>query len=127
MSTNLNTVINLTNHSYFNLEGESSFPGSAYHQLSADQREQVHADRHHPIPLGYHGRVFGTPFDFTRLLTDRAPDRDVQRAELQLPRVQPAAEAQGYDHNWVLNPGQLRPGLGLNLAARASTRSAAAC
>ena len=53
LSKNLNTVINLTNHSYFNLAGEASFPGSAYSQLIT-----INANKYTPtdttsIPLGY--------------------------------------------------------------------------
>ena len=39
----LNTVINLTNHNYFNLAGEDSFPGSAYGQFV-----QMNANRYLP-------------------------------------------------------------------------------
>src|SRR5208282_5462042 len=65
LSSHLNTVINLTNHSYFNLAGESSFPGSAYGQLI-----MINANKYTPtdatqIPLGYEASVFGTPFNFT--------------------------------------------------------------
>ena len=65
LSTNLNTVLNLTNHSYFNLAGESSFPGSAYGQIIT-----INANKYTPtdttsIPLGYLASVFGTPMNFT--------------------------------------------------------------
>ncbi|HUC59171.1 MAG TPA: hypothetical protein VMA95_17345, partial [Streptosporangiaceae bacterium] len=60
-SSNLNTVINLTNHSYFNLQGEASPAGSAYGQLI-----KINANRYTPtdttsIPLGFNPSVFGTP------------------------------------------------------------------
>ncbi|HEX3961039.1 MAG TPA: aldose epimerase family protein [Trebonia sp.] len=121
-SSNLNTVINLTNHSYFNLAGQGSAAGSAYGQYI-----QLNANKYTPtdttqIPLGYNVAVAGTPFDF------RAPHTIGSRiSDVSAPDHAPAADnqlliAQGYDHNWVLNPkthATTGPD-GLNLAARAS-------
>jgi aldose 1-epimerase len=116
-SKNLNTILNLTNHSYFNLAGESSFPGSAYHQLI-----MINANKYTPtnttsIPLGFNASVFGTPFDFTRFFQMGARIQDVSAPD-HSPGFNQLLEAQGYDHNWVLNPGHNGP-LGLNLAAKA--------
>jgi aldose 1-epimerase len=117
-SSNLNTVVNLTNHSYFNLAGENAAAGSAYNQPIL-----INANKYTPtdttqIPLGKNVPVAGTPFDFTRPHTIGSRIDDVSA-----PDNAPAADnqlliAQGYDHNWVLNPGHNGPG-GLNLAARA--------
>jgi aldose 1-epimerase len=117
LSSNLNTVINLTNHSYFNLAGESSFPGSAYGQIIT-----INANKYTPtdttqIPLGYEASVFGTPFNFTSPFAMGARIQDVS-ANFNSPGYNQLLIAQGYDHNWVLNPGPYGP-LGLDLAARA--------
>ena len=116
-SKNLNTILNLTNHSYFNLAGESSFPGSAYGQII-----RINANKYTPtnttsIPLGYLASVFGTPMNFTTPFAMGARIQDVS-ANFNSPGFNQLLEAQGYDHNWVLNPGHLGP-LGLNLAATA--------
>jgi aldose 1-epimerase len=120
-SSNLNTVLNLTNHSYFNLAGQDSAAGSAYSQLV-----QINASKYTPtdstqIPLGTEVPVAGTPFDFSSPHTIGSRISDVSA-----PDNAPAADnqlliAQGYDHNWVLNAQTARttgPD-GLNLAAHA--------
>lgn len=86
------TVINMTNHSYFNLSGQ--------HDTSiADHILWIDADLYTPtdktsIPLAKHSHVQGTPFDF-RL--PKAIGRDIEANHKQL------LIGRGYDHNFVLN------------------------
>ena len=91
-TTDAPTVINMTNHSYFNLNGDGSTT-VLNHLLTID------ADQYTPIdstslPLGPLDVVQGTPFDFR---TPKAIGRDI---ELQHPQL---VHGSGYDHNWVLN------------------------
>lgn len=91
-TTDKKTVVNLTQHSYFNLSGDFS-KNILGHELTID------ADKFLPvdailIPTGELRPVGKTPFDFRQAKTI---GKDIEQKDDQL------AKGKGYDHCWVLN------------------------
>ncbi|MDA9557103.1 galactose-1-epimerase [Vibrio sp.] len=91
-STDKTTPLNLTNHAYFNLDGEASGNLIFDHQLMIDAPEFLPID-HTQIPTGEKRNVKGTTFDFTSLKTI---GQDFLKEENQ-------TISAGYDHAFILN------------------------
>lgn len=103
-TTDKTTIVNLTNHTYFNLSGNAR-------RNVLDQLVQLRASRFVPvdnglIPTGKLDSVTGTPFDFRTL---KPIGQDIAAKHEQLRR------GRGFDHCWVFD----RSGEGLELLGRA--------
>ena len=92
-TTDKETVVNMTNHSYFNLNGDPSKKGE-------NQVVYINADKFTPadkyyIPTGEIRSVEGTPMDFRKAHALSEHINDFSYDQIR--------NATGYDHNWVLN------------------------
>lgn len=91
-TTDKETVINMTNHSYFNLNGDPSKEG--FNQVMYINADKFTLSDSLYIPTGEIKNVEGTPMDF------RVPTEIGKKADYTYDQIK---NATGYDHNWCLN------------------------
>lgn len=103
-TTDKPTVVNLTNHTYYNLAGS----GSIENQVMTVMADQVTPTDVNQVPTGELANVAGTALDFRE---PKPIGRDLRSSEPQM------LIGRGYDHNFVLRKS--KPGA-LELAARVS-------
>ena len=113
--TDAPTVVNLTNHAYFNLRGMKAFGGDGVrsHILKMNASRFLPGDNT-LIPYGEMAPVAGTPMDFT---TAKPIGRDLDAD------FEPLKFAKGYDHCWCLDgyDGSVRLAAELSCAGRKVT------
>jgi aldose 1-epimerase len=105
-TTDAPTIVNLSNHTYWNLDGEGS-PAGAMNEVLMIPADAFTPTDSTAIPTGQFEPVAGTPFDFRKPTVIGSRVRDGRNAQLRFGR--------GYDHNWVIS--RTRP-KGLQLMAR---------
>jgi len=91
-TTDKDTVVNLTNHSYFNLSGQGS-GDILKHEVMINANKFTVNDKN-SLPTGEIESVFDTPMDFTKL-TQVQTGINSNYGQIE--------SAHGYDHNWILN------------------------
>jgi len=91
-TTDRPTVVNLSNHAYWNLAGEGSSQGAMGHLLTIPAEQFTPVDRT-LIPTGEFRPVAGTVFDF------RTPTPIGKRVRSNDEQIR---FGKGYDHNWVI-------------------------
>ena len=94
-TTTAPTVINMTNHSYFNLSGDPANHSVVEHLLSLNSTSYTPVDNTY-MTTGEIAPIEGTPFDFMHL-KPIGQDIDADNEQIRT--------GNGYDHNWVLNTG----------------------
>ena len=92
-TTTAPTVINMTNHSYFNLTGDPENKSVLEHRLSLNSTSYTPVDDTY-MTTGEIVPTEGTPFDFRQV---KAVGADIDADHEQI------RNGNGYDHNWVLN------------------------
>lgn len=92
-TTDRATIVNLTNHAYWNLAGEGSEAGAMDHVLMIPAAYFLPTDAS-AIPTGELCPVEGTPFDFREPAAIGARVSDTAHEQIRI--------GSGYDHNWVV-------------------------
>jgi aldose 1-epimerase len=121
LSSSDSTVVNLTNHTYFNLAGQAS--GDVYNQLLALNSSQYQPVNTNQIPESpFFVNVGGTPYDFQTTHTIGKYLSDTNLPDGTSGPLRQLQIAHGYDNNWVLHGAGYRldavaqaPGNGVTL------------
>ncbi len=91
------TLVNMTNHAYWNLAGEGAPTSAMDHVLTIPAEHFLPTDET-AIPTGDFAPVDATPFDFREPRVIGARVRDTHHEQIRI--------GHGYDHNWVIAPNR---------------------